>query len=536
VISATTSSRAKVGGPTGVSRLIPVVRRVPADTETPVSTYLKLARGPWSFLFESVEGGTRWSRYSLIGFDPFLTVEIEDNRAVIRTAAGEELSDDPIAAIRRILDEYRMPRFPELARLTGGLAGYLGYGAARLFASQLFDSPTTAEPRANGTAPRGHSGRDDDAPRDDRDPFGLPDVCLFAPRKILAFDNVRKTLDLMVLIENTDAERHSVAEDRAQAEIDDMLVRLRRPLPEETVAPQPCRAPLIEPLVGREEFERMVLEARDSVRSGEAIQVVVSQPFEGESGVDPFTAYRALRALDPTPYLFYLSLGETALVGASPEVMLRVERGRALLRPIAGTRPRGVDEAEDKTLEADLLADAKERAEHVMLVDLGRNDLGRVGAPGTVQVEESFAIERYSHVMHMVSTVSAVLRDDLDGLDALMAAFPAGTVSGAPKVRAMELISQLEGRPRGVYGGAVGYLGFDGDLDTCIAIRMMVFSGGRVRLQAGAGVVADSDPGREYEETLHKARALRRALDLAAAGLVPAAETSLVLEVTPCCS
>jgi anthranilate synthase component 1 len=527
---------ANVGGSAGAGRLIPVVRRVPADTETPVSTYLKLARGPWSFLFESVEGGTRWSRYSLVGFDPFLIIKIEGDRAVIRTGTGQELSDDPIAALRRILDVYEMPRFPELARLTGGLVGYLGYGAARLFASQMLDSSATDKPRGNGAAPRGHADRDDHAPPHDRPPFGLPDICLFAPRKILAFDNVRKTLDLMVLIEDADADGHSVAEDRAQAEIDDMLAKLRRPLPEEIVAPRPCRAPLIEPLVRRGEFELMVSEARESVRSGEAIQVVVSQPFEGESQVDPFTAYRALRALDPTPYLFYLSLGETALVGASPEVMLRVEGGRALLRPIAGTRPRGTDEVEDQALEADLLADAKERAEHVMLVDLGRNDLGRVGAPGTVRVEESFTIERYSHVMHMVSTVSAVLRDGLDGLDALMAAFPAGTVSGAPKVRAMELIAQLEGRPRGVYGGAVGYLGFDGDLDTCIAIRMMVFSDGRVRLQAGAGVVADSDPGREYEETLHKARALRRALDLAAAGMVPAAETSVVLEVTPCCS
>lgn len=514
--------QAKVRGPAGTSRLIPVVRRVPADTETPVSTYLKLAHGPWSFLFESVEGGTRWSRYSLVGFDPFLIVKIEGDRAVIRNGSGQELSDDPIAAIRRILDVYYMPRFPELARLTGGLVGYLGYAAAQLFA--------------------GHGGRDGRDPA----PFDLPDICLFAPRKILAFDNVRKTLDLMVLIENADAEdpataedaarRASEAHDRAQAEIDEMLARLRRPLPEETIAPRPCRAPLVVPLVGRGEFERMVTEARESVRSGEAIQVVVSQPFEGESEVDPFTAYRALRALDPTPYLFYLSLGETALVGASPEVMLRVEGDRAVVRPIAGTRPRGADEAEDQALEADLSADAKERAEHVMLVDLGRNDLGRVGAPGTVQVEESFVIERYSHVMHMVSTVSAELRDGLDGLDALMAAFPAGTVSGAPKVRAMELIAHLEGRPRGVYGGAVGYLGFDGDLDTCIAIRMMVFGRGRVRLQAGAGVVADSDPAREYEETLHKARALHRALDLAAAGLIPAVETPLVSEVIPCCS
>lgn len=512
------------------TRLNPVVRRVPADTETPVSTYLKLAPGPWSFLFESVEGGTRWSRYSLVGFDPFLILEVKEGRAMVRTEDGEESSDDPITAIRQVLDAYHMPRFPNLARLSGGLVGYVGYGAA-----PLFDLPPMAEPRGDPTAARGRPKRADQVKLPGGgsriegvrpDFFDLPDICLFAPRKLLAFDNVRKTLDLMVLV---DADGDCDAPDRAQAEIDEMLARLRLPLPEEAIAPTPCPAPRVEPLVGRGEFERMVGTARDAVLAGEAIQVVVSQPFEGGTSIDPFTAYRALRVIDPTPYLFYVSLENAALVGASPEVMLRVEDGKALLRPIAGTRPRGADDAQDRALEADLLADDKERAEHTMLVDLGRNDLGRVGTPGTVRVEESFTVERYSHVMHMVSTVSAALRGGLDSLDALMASFPAGTVSGAPKVRAMELIAELERRPRGVYAGAVGYLGFDGDLDTCIAIRTMIFKNGRVRLQAGAGVVADSDPAREYEETLHKARALRRALELAAAGLVPE-------EVTPCCS
>ncbi|MBE0618543.1 MAG: anthranilate synthase component I family protein, partial [Proteobacteria bacterium] len=307
--------------------------------------------------------------------------------------------------------------------------------------------------------------------------------------------------------------------DRAREEIDEVLARLRRPLPAEAVFPPQVPAPEIRPVIPRERFEAMVRRAREQIHAGEAIQVVLSQVFEGACALDPFTVYRALRALNPSPYLFHLAMGEETLVGASPEVMVRVEGDRGLVRPIAGTRPRGADGAEDAALEAELLADAKERAEHVMLVDLGRNDLGRVAKPGAVRLEESFAVERYSHVMHLVSTVSAELRDGVDGLDVLGATFPAGTVSGAPKVRAMEIISELEPRERGVYAGAVGYLGFDGNLDTCIAIRTLVFHEGKVYLQAGAGIVADSDPAREYEETLHKSRALRRALEVAAGGL-----------------
>ncbi|MHB1345405.1 MAG: anthranilate synthase component I family protein [Thermoleophilia bacterium] len=516
--------------------LVPVVRRVPADTETPVSTYLKAASGPMSFLFESVEGGTRWGRYSMVGFDPFLTFEVRDGRAFTRAHGVESESDDPVAALRGLLRDHRTARVPGLGRFAGGLVGCLGYVAAGLFAARSTSGAQRAQSRAARAEAEGESMED-------------AQIRLFAPRKIIAFDNVRKTLDVMVLVDADSGPGPRVV-DAAEAEIDEILERLRAPLVSEAIAPPRCPAPRIRPLVSRPEFENMVVRAREAVLAGEAIQVVVSQPFEGETSIDPFTAYRALRALDPTPYLFYLSLGEEALVGASPEVMLRVEGGRALLRPIAGTRPRGADEDSDRALEADLLADAKERAEHVMLVDLGRNDLGRVARPGTVRLEESFAVERYSHVMHLVSTVSAELRAGLDGLDALMASFPAGTVSGAPKVRAMELIAELERWPRGAYAGAVGYLGFDGDLDTCIAIRTMRFHRGRVRLQAGAGVVADSDPSREYEETLHKARALRRALESAAAGLVPEAPPSQrpapsldapshpspVLEVNRCCS
>ena len=468
--------------------LVPVVRRVPADTETPVSTYLKIAHGPWSFLLESVEGGTQWGRYSLLGFDPFLVVESRGGEAVVRCDGEVTDRGEPLAVLRRVLAACRMPRLPGFPRLAGGLVGYLGYGTVRLF---------------------------EEIPLAGDDPTGLPDMRLFAPRTLLAFDNVSKTLDIIVLARPARGEDFA----GAQAEIRRVLERLRRPLEEDQVFPVPTDPPLIEPVIPRDRFEAMVSRVRDEIHAGEAIQVVLSQPFEGRTGLDPFTSYRALRAINPSPYMFHLAMGEETLVGASPEVMVRVEGRRGLVRPIAGTRPRGADTAEDLALEQELLADQKEIAEHVMLVDLGRNDLGRVAKAGTVQLEESFVVERYSHVMHLVSTVSGELRDEVDALDVLGATFPAGTVSGAPKVRAMELIAELEPRERGTYAGAVGYLGFDGNLDTCIAIRTMLFHDGMVRLQAGAGIVADSDPAREYEETLHKAQALRRALEVAAAGL-----------------
>ena len=470
--------------------LVPVARRVPADTETPVSTYLKAARGPWSFLLESVEGGTRWGRYSLVGFDPFAVLEIRGGEARVRGRGSAERRGEPFSELRKVLAAHRSPRIPQLPRFAGGLVGYLGYGAARLF---------------------------ERLPENRQDPAGLPDARLFAPGKILAFDNVRQTLDVVVL---TRPDGDPVAAYRqACRDIEEILECLRRPLPEHLVFPRPGRPPEIQPAMTREHFEGIVTRAREAIHAGEAIQVVLSQAFEGETAVEPFAVYRALRALNPSPYLFYLAFAEEVLVGASPEVMVRVEEGRALVRPIAGTRPRGATASEDARLEEELVADEKERAEHVMLVDLGRNDLGRVARAGAVRVEESFRVERYSHVMHLVSTVSADLRDGLDAVDVLAATFPAGTVSGAPKVRAMELIAELEPRGRGVYSGAVGYLGFDGNMDTCIAIRTLVFHQGKVYLQAGAGIVADSDPGREYEETLHKARALRKALEVAAGGL-----------------
>ncbi len=465
--------------------LVPVCRTVSADTETPVSSYLKVADRPWSYLLESVEGGTRWGRYSLIGLDPFVTVEARGRHTVVRRGDDTLDGEDPIGMIRDLLASHRMPRLPELPRLAGGLVGYLGFGAARLF---------------------------EELPAGPPDPVGLPDIQLFAPRTMLAFDNVRATLTVMVL---APAEAGPAGYDAARDAIDEVLESLSAPLDLSPILTSEVTPTAVRPTITRGRFEAMVSDAREAVHAGEVVQVVLSQAFSGPTDVDPFSAYRALRSLNPSPYMFHLALGEEVVVGASPEVMVRVEGGRALLRPIAGTRPRGADPHEDERLEAELLSDEKERAEHVMLLDLGRNDLGRVAVAGGVSVESAFDVEKYSHVMHLTSTVSAELRPGLDVLDVLGATFPAGTVSGAPKVRAMEIIASLEPHERGIYAGAVGYLGFDGSADTCIAIRTMVFHQGQVHFQAGAGIVADSDPAREYEETLHKSDALRQALEVA---------------------
>ncbi len=470
--------------------LVPVSRRVPADTETPVSTYLKTSRGPWSFLLESVEGGTRWGRYSIVGFDPFLVVEGGEHGATARGEGVEDSDTDPLELIRRVMSRNKLARIPSLPRFSGGLVGYFGYGAARLF---------------------------ERLPPKNEDPVELPDIRLFAPRKLLAFDNVSKTLDIIVITRPGDDP--DAAYDRAITEIDTVYRRLRVGLWESDAFPPAVTPVEIKPVIPRGEFEAMVVKAKEAIHAGEAIQVVISQPFEGDASIDPFTVYRALRALNPSPYMFHLAMGEEVLVGASPEVMVRVEDGVGLVRPIAGTRPRGRDPVEDANLAEELMNDEKERAEHVMLVDLGRNDLGRVAVAGGVTLDESFIIERYSHVMHLVSTVSAKLKENIDVLDVLAATFPAGTVSGAPKVRAMELIAGWEKRERGYYAGAVGYLGFDGNMDTCITIRTMLFHRGKVYLQAGAGIVADSDPAFEYNETLHKAGALMRSLETAAKGL-----------------
>ena len=467
---------------------VPVARTVSADGETPLAAYLKVAAGPWSFLFESVEGGSRWARYSLVGCDPLMTVEGRDGVLTVTKEGRPQRYDDPIATLRRIAAEHHMPTLPGLPRLAGGLVGYFGFGCARLF-ERLPETKVEA--------------------------LSLPDIHMFVPRTILAFDNLEASLTVMVPARAADGPD---GYDDAQEKIEQILKSLANPLPAAAQAFDPGPPPVIRPTVSRAHFEAMVETAKEAVHAGEVIQVVLSQSFSGQTDLDPFAVYRALRTLNPSPYLFHLKLGEETLVGSSPEVMVRVEHGRALVRPIAGTRPRGATPSQDLALERDLLSDEKERAEHVMLLDLGRNDLGRVAEPGGVRVDASFEVERYSHVMHLTSTVSATLRPEVDALDVLAATFPAGTVSGAPKVRALELIDSLEPHARGPYAGAVGYLGFDGSLDTCIAIRTLVFDHGRATYQVGAGIVADSVAASEYEETIHKGEALRQALILAASG------------------
>jgi anthranilate synthase component I len=489
------TSRFTRGGDGRPPRLVPVIRDIPAGGETPVTTYLKVAHKPWSFLFESVEGGRRWGRYSMIGCDPFLLFEARGHHAVITSRDERREEGRPLEALRAILAGHRMPPSAGMPRFSGGLVGHLGYEATTLFEPAVAARPS---------------------------PDGLADVTLFAPGTILAFDNARDRLRVTVL---ADSREGRVGLARARGRLDEVLEMLAAPLDETPTRVVPV--PVLRPSVSPGRFRGMVQTAREAVLNGEAVQVVLSQAFSAETAVDPFTVYRALRRVSPSPYLFHLALGQGTLVGASPEVMVRVEHGRALLRPLAGTRPRGATPALDRALETDLAADEKERAEHLMLLDLGRNDLGRVAAPGSVEVEDPFTVERYSHVMHLTSTISARLRPGTEALDVLAACFPAGTVSGAPKVRAMQLIAELESERRGPYAGAVGYLGFDGALDTCIAIRSMLFSNGRVQLRAGAGIVADSDREREYQETLHKSAPLRRALALAAAGEAAIADAAV---------
>ncbi len=450
-------------------RLVPVFREVPADLLTPVAAFLAIARGrEHAFLFESVTGGEQVARYSFLGRDPLETLELAadgDGPAFLDRVRGR-LKPGAV-------DVEGLPRF------TGGAVGALSWDAVRLFSPGL--------KRA----------------RDAR-------VASFSIyRALAAFDHARQRL---VLIAQAEPGRRS-AWDAAQETLDALEDDLRRPLPRETRAASeiPMRTPFDAP----DEYRDAVRKAQEHIARGDVFQVVLSRRETVCCDADPFSVYRALRSVNPSPYMFFLQDGATAVAGASPEMLVRVENGRVVTRPIAGTRPRGRDAAEDASLAAELLADPKERAEHVMLVDLGRNDLGRVCRFGSVKVEQFMEVERYSHVAHLVSTVSGELAEDKDALDALVAAFPAGTLSGAPKIRAIQVIDELETAPRGLYGGAIGYLDFAGRLDFCIAIRTLVLRDGVATIQAGAGIVADSDPAAEQRETEAKAAALRRALALA---------------------
>jgi anthranilate synthase component 1 len=477
---------------------VPVVKEIIADLLTPVSAFLKIAEhSDYAFLFESVEGGEQVARYSFLGKDPFLVLKASRGKTTLDRSGVRTETDEPfIRVLRRLMTEFRSPYVPGLPRFTGGAVGFIGYDAAPVFEPALQPAWSKAS-WAGGEA-------EDDAG------FMLFDT-------VLAFDHVKHRILIVANARITPDEDLQALYQFACAKIQFLERELERGLSqsERTAAP----APQILANQTKERFEAGVRTIKEHIAAGDIYQGVLSQRFEADITADPFTVYRALRHVNPSPYMYFIRLGGLAIVGSSPEMLVRVEGRKAETHPIAGTRPRGASDEEDLRLAEELKRNEKERAEHVMLVDLGRNDLGRVCEFGTVRVPQYMALERYSHVMHLVSTVDGRLAEDQDHLDALVACFPAGTVSGAPKIRAMQILAALEPTRRDVYAGAVGYIDFAGNLDFCIAIRTITIRNGKARVQAGAGIVADSNPAAEYEETRDKARALLQALAMAEEGL-----------------
>jgi len=478
--------------------LIPVVREIMADLDTPLSIFRRLDDGSTSFLLESVEGGEKWARYSFIGTGA---------RAIFRSrghevewVSGDHVEratepKDPLEFLRRKLAELRPVAPPglDLPRFIGGAVGTIGYDWVRFV---------------------------EDIPDSNPDRIGLPDLWFVLPEIVVVYDNVRHTALIVQHVQIDDGIDPAEAYGAAGDAIDAIVSRLRGALPPEPDV-EPVRVPMdLDRSLTESAFHEIVERAKEYIEAGDIFQVVLSQQFQIPLQVDPFSIYRYLRSINPSPYLFFIRMeGDAVLVGSSPEILVRLEDDKVDVRPIAGTRRRGADEAEDRQMEADLLADPKERAEHVMLVDLGRNDVGRVAQIGSVEVDEYAIVERYSHVMHIVSNVCGKLRPGLDWLDVLRATFPAGTLSGAPKVRAMEIIDELETVRRGPYGGCAGYIDYSGNMDMAITIRTMVVHDGTITLQSGAGVVADSTPEYEFEETMNKARAVLQAIDLAREGI-----------------
>lgn len=461
---------------------VALTRELPGDLDTPVGTYLKLGNQPYSYLLESMHGGERWGRYSFIGLPAREILRIK-GKTITVTIDGQLVTTteaaDPIAWLRAHAATIRVAPNPALPRFSGGFVGYFGYDCVRLF-----------EPRLRATKP---------------DPLGTPDVLLMRSDELVVFDALRATLTLVV-----HADPASPADlARAEARLDELERQLAQPAPQPAAA-APHAADFVSGF-GEDAFKDAVLRIKDYIAAGDVMQVVPSQRMSAPFTAAPVALYRALRRLNPSPYLYCLNLDDHHVVGSSPEILVRAENGEVTVRPIAGTRPRGKTVEEDRAHEQDLLADPKEIAEHLMLIDLGRNDVGRVAQTGSVKLTEKMVIERYSHVMHIVSNVTGQLKPGFDALDALAATFPAGTLSGAPKVRAMEIIEELEPVSRGIYGGAVGYLGWDGNMDMAIAIRTAVIKDGQIHAQAGCGVVADSVPQSEWDETVNKARAVMRA-------------------------
>lgn len=472
--------------------LIPVYKEILADIETPVTAFLKLGGSP-SFLLESVEGGEKWARYSFLGSRPSKVIRGSGNLVIIeegnRTTRSFE-AENPVDAIKEEMAAYRPVEIPGLPRFFGGLVGYMGYDMVRFF-----------EPVRSGS----------------KNGLGLPDFFFMLTDTMLIFDGLRQKIKVLSNA-HVDGGSSDDAYKEAVRKIEEIIAKLRAPLilpAEQPSSPQSG----IESNMPRADFEGMVANSKEYIKAGDIFQVVLSQRFERPSPASPFDIYRALRVINPSPYMYYLDIGEAKIVGSSPEILVRLDEGKITLRPIAGTRKRGGTETADKALEEELKNDPKEVAEHIMLVDLGRNDVGRVAEVGSVKVTELMTVERYSHVMHLVSNVEGILKDGLDAFDVLAACFPAGTVSGAPKVRAMEIIEELEPSSRGPYAGSVGYFSYSGNMDTCITIRTLIVKDGVVYVQAGAGIVADSEPEKEYAETVNKARGMMRAVDMAEAGL-----------------
>lgn len=477
--------------------LIPVVRTVMADTETPIRVFQHFYQEKRTFLLESVEGGVKWARYSFIGKDPFLmirskngVIEIEEQGKVT------QVHDKPIEVLKTYLKSFRSPSIEGAPPFMGGAIGYFGYDLLQYY---------------------------ENLPAHEVDDLNMNDMQFMFCDQVIVFDHMKQQIQVianMHVPEQTSNSELTAAYDQAIRRIDATLSRLRQPIPyamvnSNHIIPADVGIGDVQSNVTKEQYLEHVLQAKELIRAGDIFQVVLSQRFNIETNVSPLQVYRVLRTMNPSPYMYYLKLDDEVIVGASPEALVKVNEGRIMTKPIAGTRPRGATEEEDQALSRELLEDEKEKAEHLMLVDLGRNDLGRVSEFGTVRCDSYMEIERYSHVMHIVSNVSGELRKDKDFFDAMLSCMPAGTLSGAPKLRAMEIIAGMEREARGPYGGAIGYLGFSGNMDTCITIRTIVFKNGKAYIQAGAGIVWDSIPENEYQETVNKAMGCLKAIRMA---------------------
>ncbi len=475
------------------ARFVPVFRQLTSDTLTPVTAYQRLSDGPWSFLFESVVGGEKIGRYSFVGSGPFLSMTSWGERVQVRKADGgvrEWQSADPLKDLDALLKDYQSVAVPGIPRFCGGAVGFAGYDVIRY---------TENLPHV---------------PEDDRQ---LPDMCFALYDSMVVFDHIRKVVLVVALADThngTPAEARKVAESKLQAVCEKLAVGQDAVKLTDIDLTSEAELETTSNFT-QQHFEASVEKCREYIKAGDIFQVVFSQRLQHNSNAKPLDVYRSLRMVNPSPFMFLLQTPELHLVGSSPEIMVRVEDGETTIRPLAGTRRRGITDLEDQALAEELLSDPKERAEHVMLIDLARNDVGRVAKFGTVELNDVMVVERYSHVMHITSNVVGQLQDGLTAIEALRAGLPAGTVSGAPKVRAMQIIDEIEPHKRGPYGGAVGYIDFTGNMDTCIALRTLVMHDGIIYVQAGAGIVADSVPELEYQETLSKARALLKAIHIA---------------------